>query len=71
MGHIAMVAVRALLDQEGSLTREDIVRATEGFPQLTSGVTATIHVTIEINDGSAYTVPVTVRLEFTHPVALI
>ena len=71
MDHIEMTAVQALLDQERTLTRDDIVAARRSFPELTSGVTARIYVTVEVGDGSKYEIPVTVRLEFTHPVALI
>ena len=70
MNVIEMVAMRAIIDQEG-LTREDIASANAGFPALTSGVTATINVVVTTKAGVSFTVPVTVRLEFVHPVALL
>jgi len=70
MNAIEMVAVQAIIDQEG-LRWEDIAKANAGFPRLTSGVTATIDVTVTTKNKISFTVPVTVRLEFVHPVALL
>ena len=69
MNAVEMVAAQAIIDQEG-LTRGDIAEASASFPRLTSGVTATINVTVITKKEVSFTVPVTVRLEFTHPVAL-
>jgi len=66
---VKMVAIRAIVDQ--GIERSSISKVTFNFPKLTSTVTATIVATVHLVDGcTTYSIPIAVRVEYTHPIAL-
>ena len=69
MEDIKKVAIQAVVKQgEG---RANIKEAYCGFPEFTSAVTATFHVRVLTKDGGSYEVPVTTRVTYSHPVAIL
>ena len=67
---IEAVAKREIADQEG-IDASEISRVECGYPELTSAVTAIFWVRVWVRgNDAAYEVPITTRVDYTHPVAV-